>query len=137
VAQKYAHNRQLPLCLLHARLEGRRILHILPQACRHKRWVLPVEARPQPVNARVEPQQVPASHRDERHLVATEATPPAGSFTSTHRRHFTRSGVRQLPPTGSEEVATTLISVIRAADPETSAHYLGGIPHTAGLPQGR
>jgi hypothetical protein len=27
--------------------------------------------------------------------------------------------------------------VIRAADPETSAHYLGGIPHTAGLPQGR
>ena len=46
-------------------------------------------------------------------------------------------GVRQLPPTGSEEVATTLISVIRAADPETSAHYLGGTPHTAGLPQGR
>jgi hypothetical protein len=63
----------------------------------------------------------------------------ARQFTSTHhsRCHFWRSGVRQLAPTGSEEVATTLISVIRAADPETSAHHLGGTPHTAGLPQGR
>jgi|EP01051_Picozoa_sp_SAG22_P026440 hypothetical protein len=69
--------------------------------------------------------------------VATEATPPAGSFTGNRRCHFTRSGVRQLPPTGSEDPLTTLISVIRAADPETSGHHLGGTPHTAGLPQGR
>jgi hypothetical protein len=45
--------------------------------------------------------------------------------------------VQQLPPTASEELPTTPISVIAAVEPMTSAHHLGGTPHTADLPQGR
>ena len=45
--------------------------------------------------------------------------------------------VQQLPPTASEELPTTPISVIATVEPMTFAHHLGGTPHTADLPQGR
>ena len=76
------------------------------------------------------PRQTPAAH-------AAKGAPANVHEREEQGWERATSGVRQLPPTGSEEVAPTLISVIRAADPETSAHYLGGTPHTAGLPQGR
>ena len=53
------------------------------------------------------------------------------------RSHFCLHRVQQLPPTVSEELPTTPISVIAAVEPMTSAHHLGGTPHTADLPQGR
>jgi hypothetical protein len=54
----------------------------------------------------------------------------AAAISGLHR-------VRQLPPTASEELPTTPISVIAAVEPMTPAHHLGGTPHTADLPQGR